>query len=89
MTRTELLRRFPELGTDEPLSGADVVDRLSAWYNELTNDDGEADFGFVPSPALADAWERYQAGQAVSQYELRRLDEERALYYERKEYEDD
>jgi hypothetical protein len=37
---------------------------------------------FRPSPELADAWKRFQAGQEVTPSELRRLDEERADWRE-------
>jgi hypothetical protein len=35
MTRTELKRIFPWLGTDQNVNGADVIGRLNAWYESL------------------------------------------------------
>jgi len=37
----ELKKRFPELWTDEPLPGADAVDRLVWWKKQLDNIDEE------------------------------------------------
>lgn len=39
--------------------------------------EGKAFRPFVPSEDLRDAWERYQRGDEVTAWELRKLDEER------------
>ena len=41
----EMLRRFPELGTDDEMNGGDTVEELCRWFEELRPD------GDGPAPA--------------------------------------
>jgi hypothetical protein len=44
MTRAQLEARFPWLGGDEEVSGADVVQALQDWYSELEENPEEAPY---------------------------------------------
>jgi len=45
--RNELTRRFPELLTDEGLSGSDAVERLGEWLEDARADGSKSDIGHV------------------------------------------
>lgn len=49
----ELRRRFPELGKDASLPGADAVDRLNGWLAEL--EVGSGGVGAGPSDGLGES----------------------------------